>query len=431
MLRVSDFKFRIFAFVSFLAACLNCALAGQVTVTTDPAYITISGTKKTVIISEKSAATQGVAFSATETHETGSVDGWKWTFPNGSPGDSDQQNPGLVTFSGSAPTLNLCTVGVSHKDSGTNCASTDDVVSRVGVAVAAIQISPDGSSYQALSGSNAKVIVGQQVKLKVVLPSEIQSQVSEYQWILTGNTFKSYEPSYNTGTLNPLTTSDLNQQTVTFYYADSGADRAVNVNVKINNQTFNIDGLITVVRPTASVATTTGTVGIIPGTLPELAYGRPIPGLVGVNFTPSVTIPTGFSGTTEWVQTYSVNRVFVWKSAAPTTWNVTGLDTDYPYSSASSTNDSPSSPLLSGGLSNTINDSAQMYLMFKPTGVGGTSQWVPLRVVNWAWAASATNTYTGTASGTSNWQLLSGSKSPATDSDTTSHPTWTLNIKSP
>jgi hypothetical protein len=92
-----------------------------------------------------------------------------------------------------------------------------------------------------------------------------------------------------------------------------------------------------------------------------------------------------------------------------------GFDTYPPYPD---TDDSPASDNLNYYQAVSYSDHFSMWLMFQPQG----GQWVPLRVVNWNWNGIGT-----LSNGV--WNLTSSSNAVnPTDSDSTTHPTWTTNI---
>jgi hypothetical protein len=127
----------------------------------------------------------------------------------------------------------------------------------------------------------------------------------------------------------------------------------------------------------------------------------------------SMTIPSGFTGDTEWVQL--ITRTTSVNGETPVT--LSGLDDIYPYNPPW---DSPGGSLLSGNSSITIDDTWKMYLLFKPG--GDDSSYVPLRRIDWRWSAAATQT-------NSIWSITSHTNpqdgGQPTDVDETQIPTWT------
>ena len=84
--------------------------------------------------------------------------------------------------------------------------------------------------------------------------------------------------------------------------------------------------------------------------------------------------------------------------------------------------DTPALELTNDFTNAAVDDHFTTWLMFKPTGVSGTSIWVPLRSVDWFWTATASR------SGTT-WTKDFSTNSPSPFSgDSTTYPTWTDNI---
>jgi hypothetical protein len=182
-----------------------------------------------------------------------------------------------------------------------------------------------------------------------------------------------------------------------------------------------------VLRPTAKVTTETTSVNV--DTFEnELGFHDTNTFQDGITFSNVITIPSGFSGTKEWVQIvlnpYSAlqatNNIWwlrVQNGAAPY------LDTIYPYTNAGVTAsiaiDSPGIALLNGYQAIVETNSFEMWFMFKPTG----GQWVPLRTVAWNWSGTAS------LSGT-NWTLTSRSWSTnPPDADASGiFPQWNSNV---
>lgn len=286
---------------------------------------------------------------------------------------------------------------------------------------------PDGTD---ITNTTRDVVVGQKISLTTeVLPSG--TTFSNPQWTIPGTRIADYVVTCNgTGTppqcQNPTSgvvtqLSDLTTSTMDYYWVDGGDGRQVQYTIAINSQTVTGTSTFNVKRPTASVTTSTGSVqvGTAWGFL-SMSFGTPT--TPGISFSQSVTMPSGFTGSTQWVQIANALRrrqdnAGNWERAQGS-----GIDTTYPYDSGTSTSDSPGTPVLTGSYAReTADDSFQMYLMFRPS-VGSTDTiWVPLRVVNWSWSGDTSRTGT-------TWSLTSSSNStnPA-DADTTTHPTWTAN----
>jgi hypothetical protein len=291
-----------------------------------------------------------------------------------------------------------------------------------------------------ITGTSRDVIVGQSISLS----SQVQSgglTATSKQWTVPGTRVANYvvvcsgplqgdgttqcqnTPSPGTsGTVTSLT--NLATDNISYYWVDGGDGRQVQFSVTVNGVSNSATATFNVKRPTATVTATTGTVAV-DSNYPNgfaLHFGNPS-GTPGVTFTPSITIPSGFTGTTEWIQMANSNRTFQPNVGSQVVFTASGLDTTYPYSFNNSTADSPGTAFSACDFTSaTTNDSFTMWLMFKPNVSSGfTAIWVPLRAVSWSWTADASRN-----AGTCNWTLNSSSKS-ATDADSTAHPQWTSN----
>jgi hypothetical protein len=156
-----------------------------------------------------------------------------------------------------------------------------------------------------------------------------------------------------------------------------------------------------------------------------LHFGNPAT-TPGITFSRSITVPSGFTGETQWVQVIdSTTRTLTPNGGSMLTLQGSGvLDTTYPYALGSSTNDSPGQGVNPCDFSDvSANDSFSMWLMFKPPGTG--SIFVPLRKVNWSWSGS------GGRISACNWILSTSNHSTnPTDADSTDFPTWSTNVTS-
>jgi hypothetical protein len=267
-----------------------------------------------------------------------------------------------------------------------------------------------------ITNTTQDVIVGE----KISLTAEVQPSGTTFtnqQWTVPGSRVANYVATLSSGTLTPL--SNLAGSSVDFYWVDGGDGRQVQYSITIDGIPLGSAATFNVKRPTATVTTSTGTIAVrSEGTACVLRFGNPT--THGIDFSSSLQLPQGFSGAAQWVQIVTVNRSF--KDTSNNCWqfSATGLDTTYPYDSASSTEDSPGSILESDQTTQNVSDSFQMWLMFRPPG----GIWIPLRVVSWGWSASARQD----GSGCSGWTIVSSSKTAVSVSDTTEHPRWSLAI---
>jgi hypothetical protein len=331
-----------------------------------------------------------------------------------------------TTMSGEGPGDDCVNADMGAEQSygwdGLNCYdnyNTYPVGDRTCTQVVDVRIMRNGSN---ITDSTTNVIVGQQITLTAQAVGT-QEALSNIQWNVPGTRVANFAGSSSSGTV-----TQVNQQSnpFTFYWVDGAEDREVTLGCRIGTQQFSKSTTFDVKRPTGDItATTDGTVGVgIESGVFSLHYGS-VSGTPGIAFSRTLSVPSGFSGNTQWVQLVTATtRIRTTNGAVQQTLSGSGLDTLYPYASGSSTEDSPRSifgPCDFSAFS--INDSFTMWLMFQPGGTG--SIWVPLREVSWNWAGSAGRITT------CGWLLTGSSHSnnPA-DQDSTTFPQWTTNITS-
>ena len=282
-----------------------------------------------------------------------------------------------------------------------------------------VKIVQNGSTDVTDETQNA--IVGQQIALSVQVEGT-QEQASSIEWSIPGTRVGGFTASSSSGTVGQLNLQNISQ---TFYWVDGGDNRQVGLTCRVGTEQFSKHTTFNVKRPTATVTTVTDQV-VANSLAATIRFGRQPPS--GIEFTPSVTVPQGFSGDTQWIQLVDSTRRRRKSDGVWQRWAGAGLDSVYPYWASGSTNDSPAisfSPSSNSGLTiieMTVADSFEMYLMFKPSGTN--SIWVPLRKVSWSW--SAAGTYDGNT-------VTLGSSNHSTNPsgvDTTDHPAWTRNAQS-
>lgn len=289
-----------------------------------------------------------------------------------------------------------------------------------------------------ITGTTQEAVVGQKIELSAVISNGTGTNP---QWTIDGEKVKNYVVTITNGnpvsaTKTDLTSQDLNQSSVWFYWIDGGQHQ-VQYTATINGMPYTVTATFDVKRPTVTVSATTNTSTIYTSfDHQELLFGRgPVfgqPALRGINFSrENFQVPTGFSGDTIWVQTisYSYTRTLADGQTTETASGI-GLDSRFPYSS-----DDPNA-LLTGDLPGVCLKScangvfvskmqaqidADMWLMFKPKNLpnGEESIYVPLKKVSWNWSATATR-------GTDNQFTLttsSNSQNPVAE-DSTNFPEW-------
>ena len=276
-----------------------------------------------------------------------------------------------------------------------------------------------------ITGTTQNVIVGQQIPLSVEVVGSTEAP-SNIQWSVPGTRVANFSASSSSGTVTQL--NNLQASSLTFYWVDGGDNREVTLGCRIGTTQFNKNAIFNVKRPTGSITTSTGSVALdnASGGSFSLHFGViSTSGTPGITFTRSISVPSGFSGDTQWVQIVdSTTRTKTPNGANTLTLQGSGvLDTNYPYTSAiTSAEDSPRSavdPCTFSFIS--VSDSYTMHLMFKPS--GANSLWVPLRQVSWNWSGS------GGRFTTCGWILSTSNHSTnPTDQDSTDYPTWTGNV---
>jgi len=147
----------------------------------------------------------------------------------------------------------------------------------------------------------------------------------------------------------------------------------------------------------------------------------------GVVFSHTYTAPSGYTGSFYWVQTLSTSMTRTITGGTVQNLNpnpCVALDGTDPYSTSTTTSDSPAIPLPTGYSDTQRSDSFTMTLMFEPA--VAPAIFVPIASVPWSWAAHATSSDGGTT-WTLAGQTAAGTLSP---SATTTFPKWDYNFTS-
>jgi hypothetical protein len=270
-----------------------------------------------------------------------------------------------------------------------------------------------------ITGTTHNEIIGQSITLTAATtPTGVP--ISSVSWNIPGTRIYNWTADTNASTYTAL--DDLTVNPITFHWVGTAGTHTVSCGVSAPGGQSNPSATFSIKRPTADITATTGSVLVTSawGGL-YLRFGTPT--TPGISFSRTITSPPGFAtGSTQWVQTYNAFRrrrldpEGTWEQ-----WAGAGLDQTYPYSSDASTCDSPGTALTSNSDMKTVQDTAEMWLMFKPSDNG---IWVPLRKVNWDWAGSASK-------GPLGWSLdASINTSDPTDYETTDYPAWVRNVAS-
>ncbi len=323
----------------------------------------------------------------------------------------------IATTNGGSGTITATTTGLLDEDGHT----VPNVATNISVSVVKVRVKWSSTD---ITGSMTNVIVGQQINLSAVVdPSGLTP--TSYQWTIPGTRIANYSADATAGTVTHLTATNLTQSSVGFYWIDGADNREVECVVSFNGVACKGKATFNVKRPTASVAATTGAVGV--GTLTNQAavwlhFGDKA-AIPGISLSQENTIPPGFSGDWEWVQVVQAS-VLRAKDAVTGKWRKkegSGLDTTYPYNqSPVLAEDSPRLELRSSKVEETADESFSIWLMFKPS--TPNSIWVPVRKVNWYWKGNAVQS-------SGSWSLTSSTHATnPSDADSTDHPTWTGNI---
>jgi hypothetical protein len=290
-----------------------------------------------------------------------------------------------------------------------------------------IRILRDGNDITstAQNANVQNVIVGQKINLTATVANGTPTNP---QWTVPGTRIANYAVTYTNETsatsavVTQLTSQDLAQSSMAFYWVDGSSEvRNVQYSIQIGSKTYSATSKFNVVKPTGTVTRQIFSAPNLSSFRGDfgLWFGKtdPPPELPGIAFTRSITIPTGFSGDLQWVQTWNKLRRIKWSNV----WRRSqgsGLDSRYPYETDANSNDSPGVPFQSNYQAVSIDESFDMFLMFKPS--GETSIWVPLKKIAWGWSAQADFVTSWSLTGTSS----TFADPPA---DSTVHPQWSQN----
>ena len=332
-------------------------------------------------------------------------------------------NPSTILTSLNGPNTSIkSTVG-----SGTYTIVASCGTSTKAIKITVIQITHNSTDVTEGSGTSKTMIVGEPNNL--VVSGATFSSVS---WSVPGIHIKSWTVNYDSSTTQDLEASDLdNTSLTTYYWYKSGTNLIPSVTVTIGTQQTGTKSTtiatkpFTVTKPSITVTTTTNTVALdqnyISFPITYLHLGKP-----SSSNDPPVTdgIKLSYStvtGLTQWVQLVKGRRRR--QRSSDNKWETTpappGLDGAYPYSGLSYAKDSPAVRLYSTLSKVIVNDSYDMYLMFKSITSG--SIYVPIKVTSWGWKGTATKNGT-------TWTLSDVTNPTPSTSDTSSYPTWDESI---
>jgi hypothetical protein len=364
-------------------------------------------------------------------------------------------------------------VGATFGDGGV--ISPDCVADAPGDITVTPKILLGGSNGTNITNTTQNVVTGQQIVLygSYMLPSGYT--FTSLSWTIpgTGSTpptaISNFTVSADSTSGGPvsLTSNQLNQQQITFYWTVPTPTNSPNtvtftLNYTDNNNqsqsspvtaTFNVAG-----PSNPNVVTCGGNVpsGNCPNgangplgqvvintsnTPPTLGLGNATFSNVGIIFNASATPPSSYSNSFTWVQLLTANTISITATASvscvqitiPQNAGGTGFDDGgaggFPYGSGASVNDNPDFPLqTSYGTQVTgvteVNDSpfsATMYLLWS-SGLTNSIR-VPLGSVSWQWSGDATY-----SAQTQTWNLKSGSGSASAFVAGSSYPSWNSKV---
>jgi hypothetical protein len=329
--------------------------------------------------------------------------------------------------------------------------STDNVTAALRYRPRILLQRPDQWGVTDITSKTITAIVGQKFSLNCQVldangnPPPATSSVN-YTWTVPGYAVSSFYVSDDLQQTNgyPILLMVKTNASVDYCWADQGS-KLVQCAVQIGSQTFTAKTTFSVLRPTATVSSITGTVAVntnyiydfTNGDMPDheltLHFGDNSDTSKGIIFSDTFTMPSGISYNfgntnydTEWVQLISPSTTTTIKTGEGVLHTLQSigplLDTTYPYTflNRKTTDDSPSTPPLDASyLAASDNLGCKMWLMFRPSG----GEWVPLRIVAWNYSGTVTN------SG-ANWILTSASctTNPPDNDSGTEYPAWYNNV---
>jgi len=288
-----------------------------------------------------------------------------------------------------------------------------------------------GCSGTNITNTTQSVVVGQQIVLcaSYTLPSG--SSVQSQSWTIPGTGSNpptaisnfTYAVDYSSGGPVLLSSSQLSQQSVTFYFVGAGSSLQVQFTLTLNDEsqhsataTFNVSAPTSAgisVSPLGQLQfVNNGTTNAL------IEFGSPL-GTAGIQLTGQGSAPPNDSGAYVWGQLISNNSYSYTIGASKTSCNgPTGLDNQFPIVTGFSFSDSPVRGLPSADNEFTWTWSATSYFMWNPQLTNSIP--VPLGYVSWQFFGDAVQNTT-----TNVWSLQSDSSSSASSFQASlSYPSW-------
>jgi hypothetical protein len=236
---------------------------------------------------------------------------------------------------------------------------------------------------QDVTNKTTIVVIGQQIVLTAnVDTGTLDSTPWTVQGIKTGGWAVQFDPARPEETMGKPLDPDLTTASPTFYWVASGTNVVTLTVIDSSGAKYNASTTFNVVAPAYVIPPPSKTsVGIVRGHI--LRYG--VLGSAestGVTITGTITAPSGFSGSQQWVQIIPEDQKSVmafWKKvggAVTAVCRAFGLDTRYPATTLPSLKDSP-----------TVAEGFDSYLMWKPDNPNAI--FVPIAHVTWGWTGEA------------------------------------------
>jgi hypothetical protein len=278
---------------------------------------------------------------------------------------------------------------------------------------------------QTINNTTQSAAVGQQIALtaKYSLPAGVSA--TSQSWSVGGTTVGGYNASSTSGATIP---TNFSGQNTTFYWIAGGSPINVTFTVKLSGgsqSSATASATFNVAAPTG-VGVSIPTMGnVVISSAPAMQLGG-TKSNVGIGFGASATPPPGTSNNFTWVQLINSDAIQLTPSngnpvlncvpqTLPIASTYPALDTEYPYSTSSSTNDNPAIGLQTTYKEESRTFSATMYLMWSP-GLSGSIP-VPLGYVAWQFAGDA-------KFASNQWTLSSSSRSNNGFTASSSYTSW-------
>ncbi len=274
------------------------------------------------------------------------------------------------------------------------------------------------------------VLVGQYINPQVVVSNPKQAAVI-YKWVEpAGETFKSYDPTAATTQLKPVPGDDLDDASLSFYYADVGQN-AVDCTLTLGGKDYTVKTTFDVQKPASSLTATQGAVrlgGVGPGGAASFGLMSGPNSAEGMLFTANVdNVPNFAAG--RWQFTQIVRKVGrTYTDTDENRWRekkngLSGLDGVFKYQTpdpyATGSGPHPEQDNVRTATANrmliTMDEAFAMHVMYLPP--GANSAWVPLRVMEWD--------YSGTAQLINGvWSVVNSNEGFTPSAPTSVHPQW-------